>query len=142
MDNSDTRFAERVCFGPDRRMTALCAGLAAIGVAATLLTNDRAGQLLFAVAAIILAAYVVTDLRYSPRLTASAEGLEIRTPTVRGRFAWPDVASVRADSRQRAGLRLVTLEVEVADMLVVFSRRALGADPELVASRVRLADPR
>jgi hypothetical protein len=130
-----------VCrFGPDRRLTALCGGLALVAVVTMVLSNDRAGQILAGLAALILAAYAVTDLLYSPRLIATADGLEVRTPTLRGRFAWSDVASVRADARQRLGLRSLTLEIDVADNLVVFSRRSLGAAPDAVAGVLRAFD--
>jgi hypothetical protein len=36
----------------------------------------------------------------------------------------------------------VTLEVDVADELVVFSRRSLGTDPEDAARAIAAADPR
>ncbi|MCU1656378.1 MAG: hypothetical protein JWO57_1034 [Pseudonocardiales bacterium] len=129
-------------FGPDRRLTAAGGVLAAVSASAAALTTDRAGQILFALAALVLAAYAVTDLLFWPRLTASAEGLAIRTPSLRARLPWPDVDSVRADSRDRYGLRAVTLEIEAGDSLVVFSRRALGADPETVAGLVTAFDPR
>ncbi len=132
------RSAESSCqFGPDRRLTALCAGLAALAIAVVVLGNDRAGQLLAATAALILLAYVVTDLLFWPRLVASPDGLDVRTPTVRAHFDWSDVDSVRADARIRVGLRSVTLEIDASDTLIVFSRRALGADPETVANRLR-----
>jgi hypothetical protein len=132
-----------VCrFGPDRRLTALCGVLTFVGIVSTLLSHDRGGQLLFAVATLIVAAYAVTDLLFWPRLVATADGLQVRTPGLRGSFAWSDVEAVRADTRQRLGLRSTTLEIDVADVLLVFSRRALGADPESVASVIRAFEPR
>lgn len=128
-------------FGPDRRLTAAYACGAFVGVVATALTPDAAGRILFGIAAIIFVGYALTDVVYSPRLVATAHGLRIHTPTLSGDFAWSDVHSVRADSRQRAGLRLVTLEIDVGDSLAVFSRRALGADPETAARQIRLVRP-
>jgi hypothetical protein len=129
-------------FGPDRRLAALYAFLVLVGAAAAWLTPDPAGRLLFAGAAIVLLAYLITDLVYWPRLIVTADGLVIHTPTVRGRYPWDAVRFVRADARRRAGLRLVTLEVDVADELVVFSRRSLGTDPEDAARAIAAADPR
>lgn len=128
-------------FGPDRRLTAAYAGAAFVAVLATALTTDAAGRILFGVAALIFVGYALTDVVYSPRLVATAQGLSIHSPTLTGEFAWSDVHAVRADSRQRAGLRLVTLEIDVADSLAVFSRRALGADPEAAARQIRLVRP-
>jgi hypothetical protein len=128
-------------FGPDRRLTAAYAGTALIAIAAAALTQDAAGRILFGIAAIILSGYAVTDLIYSPRLVVTPDGLQIHTPTLSGHYPWRDVHAVRADARQRAGLRLVTLEIDVADSLAVFSRRALGADPDDTARQIRLLRP-
>jgi hypothetical protein len=129
-------------FGPDRRLTALSGTLALIALTAAALASDSAGRLLLAGAALILLAYTVTDLVYWPRLTVSADGLLIRTPTTRGLIGWAEIEAVRADSRQRAGLRSVTLEIDAGERLVVFSRRALGADPAEVAGLISAFQPR
>jgi hypothetical protein len=130
-------------FGPDRRITALI-GIAALGAAAlSLSTTDSAGRLIWALAAIVLAGYAVGDLVFWPRLTADASGLRIRTPLSRAQLSWTEVDDVRADSRARYGLRSTTLEVDAGETLIVFSRRALGADPETVQDLVRaIAPPR
>ena len=128
-------------FGPDRRLTALSGVLALVAVAAAALTSDAAGRLLLAGAALVLLAYTVTDLIYWPRLTVNADGLLVRTPATRGLIPWSEVEAVRADSRQRAGLRSVTLEIDAGERLVVFSRRALGADPAAVAGLVSAFRP-
>src|SRR6266852_2482670 len=126
-----------VCrFGPDRRLTAVTGVLAFVAAAAAVLSPDGPGRVLFGGAAALLLAYAVTDLLFWPRLTASADGLVIRTPQVRARIDWSDVESVRAEGRNRLGLRSVTLEVDAGDTLAVFSRRALGADPEAVAGLI------
>jgi hypothetical protein len=141
VDNPYQSLGRRV-FGPDRRLAALYAFLAVAGIAAAWLTADPAGRLLFAGAAVVLLAYLITDLVYWPRLIVTTDGLVIHTPTVRGHYPWEAVRFVRADARRRAGLRLVTLEVDVADELVVFSRRSLGTDPEDAARAIAAADPR
>lgn len=129
-------------FGPDRRLSAAYAAGALVAVATAFLTADAAGRLLFAIAAVILAAYAVTDVVFWPRVQAGRAGLVLHTPTLRGSFGWDQVQDVRADSRQRLGLRLVTLEIDVADNLVVLSRRALGTDPERAAALITFAAPR
>jgi hypothetical protein len=128
-------------FGPDRRLTALSGVLALIAIVAAVLASDPAGRLLLAGAALVLLAYTATDLIYWPRLTVSADGLLVRTPATRGLIPWSEVEAVRADSRQRAGLRTVTLEIDTGDRLVVFSRRALGADPADVAGLISAFRP-
>jgi Bacterial PH domain len=134
--------APRLQFGPDRRLTAATGALALIAVAATVLSQDRAGRVLLGGAALVLLAYTVTDLLFWPRLVVSADGLLIRTPLTRTRLAWSDVDNVAADARQRLGLRSVTLEIDAGEQLVVFSRRSLGADPEAVAGMIGALDPR
>lgn len=132
-----------VCrFGPDRRLTAGSGVLAVVAAGLAVAAQDRPGRLLFLLAALVLLVYTVTDLVFWPRLTVSAAGIELRSPTGMRAFAWPEVSAVRADSRQRLGLRSVTLEVDAADELHVFSKRALGTDPEQVAGIVAAMDPR
>lgn len=131
-----------VRFVPDRRYT----GLAAVGTVAAALacvfSSDPPGRLLFALAALLLLVYVVSDLVFSPRLTASREGLVIRSPLLRAELPWSAVENIRADVRTRYGLRSSTLEVDAGETLVVFSRRALGVEPEQAANLVRAFLPR
>jgi Bacterial PH domain len=134
--------APRLRFGPDRRLTGLSGVLAVIAIAAAVLAADPAGQLLLAGAAFVLLAYTVTDLVFWPRLMVSADGLLVRTPAQRGLIPWSEVEAVRADTRQRAGLRSVTLEIDAGERLVVLSRRALGANPTDVAGLVAALHPR
>lgn len=129
-------------FSPDRRLTAgLAAAVAVIGLAAAV-TSDDLGRLMLIGAAVLLACYVVTDLVYAPRITATPAGLVLNAPFARARLDWSDVDSVRADSRQRLGLRATTLEIEAGPLVAVFSRRALGADPEQAAALITALDPR
>lgn len=128
-------------FGPDRRLTAL-AGLGALAaVLASAFGPDKPGTLLFACAAAVLAAYVAGDLLFWPRLCANPQGLAVRSPLVRARLSWPEVEDVRAVTRVRHGLRGVTLEIDAGELLIVLGRRALGADPEYVASALRGLGP-
>ena len=133
--------APAVRFGPDRRLTLAAAAGVVVATAVALLTDDPAGRLLAAVAAVLLLCYVVCDLLFAPRLTASGAGLVIRSPMTRARLAWPDIERVHADTRLRLGLRSTTLEIDAGSTLVVFSRRALGADPEAVADLVNAFRP-
>jgi hypothetical protein len=133
--------AARYQFGPDRRLTAVTGGLSVLAVLIALST-DRAGQVLLAGAALVLLSYTVTDLIFWPRLTVTGEGLSIKAPLTRVALPWADIDAVRADARQRLGLRSVTLEIDAGEQLVVFSHRALGADPETAAGVIRAFDPR
>lgn len=120
-------------FGPDRRLTALCAVLAIVAVAFAVLSGDGAGRVLASIAAALLAGYALTDIAFWPRLVASGSGLTIRTPTVRTALPWAAVDAVRVDERAHLGLMSRTLEIEAGALLVVFSRRTLGDDPRTVA---------
>jgi hypothetical protein len=131
-----------VRFVPDRRYTGVAAAGAVAGTLACLFSPDAPGRLLFALAALLLLGYVVTDVVFSPRLTASREGLVIRSPLLRAKLPWSSVEDVRADVRTRYGLRSSTLEVDAGATLVVFSRRALGVEPEQAANLVRAFLPR
>ncbi|MGH8861948.1 MAG: PH domain-containing protein [Jatrophihabitantaceae bacterium] len=140
-DVTEPRPAARVQFGPDRRLTAAGAGAAAVALVLCLTTGDGPGRVLWALAALVLAGYVVGDLVWWPRLAADATGLRIRTPFTRCDLPWSEVANVRADVRSRYGLRSTSLEVDAEATLVVFSRRSLGEDPESVADAVRMLRP-
>lgn len=132
----------RCRFGPDRRLTAATAALGAVALVVALLTADTAGRLLFFGAALLLALYAALDLAFWPRLSADVDGLLIRSPSARAHLPWADVEAVSADVRQRLGLRSTTLEIDAGEQLIVFSRRALGADPAEVAATVLAFDPR
>jgi hypothetical protein len=132
----------RLRFGPDLRFSAVVFLLAVGALVLAITTSDATGRVLFGLATIVLAGYSVGDVLFWPRLTVDASGLRIRTPLERADLAWADVDAIRADVRRRHGLRSVTLEIDAGRTLVVFSRRALGADPETVAGAVRSLDPR
>ena len=129
-------------FRPDPRLTGVCALAAVIALVLAVTAGDNPGRVLFAIAAVLLAAYVAGDLVFSPRLVADATGLVVRAPLARARLPWPQVDAVRADVRHRYGLRSVTLEIDAGDQLIVLSGRALGAAPDRVAGLVQALDPR
>ena len=132
-----------VCrFGPDRRLIGLSAALAAIAITVVVVSHDPAGRLLAGVAAAVLAGYAVTDVVFWPRLTASGDGLRVRTPAARAHLAWSQIDAIRVDERYRLGLRSRTLEVDAGDLLVVLSGRALGDDPRTVLGLLQAFDPR
>src|SRR4051794_35636950 len=112
-----------------------------VALVLVLVLHDPPGRVLAGVAVAVLAGYVASDLVFSPRLSADREGLQVRSPLLRTQLAWPDVEDVRADSRVRYGLRSTTLEVDAGSVLAVFSRRALGTDPEEAAALVRGCPP-
>jgi hypothetical protein len=128
-------------FGPDRRLTGATGALALIAAAAAALASDPAGRVLLGGAAIVLLVYAVTDLVFWPRLSVDSGGLSIHTPALRARIPWSDIETVRADARERLGLRSVTLEIDAGERLVVFSRRSLGADPAAVADLIAAFAP-
>jgi hypothetical protein len=117
-------------FLPDRRYTALAGGGLVVAVVLALVTAPAPGRLLAAIAALLLAGYVASDLLFSPRVVASADGVVINSPLLRTRLSWAEVEDVRADVRQRLGLRSTTLEIDAGATLAVLSRRAIGSDPE------------
>jgi len=134
--------APRAVFGPDPRLTAVTAVLAAIATGLAAVSSDRSGTVLLALAALVLACYAAADLLWRPRLSVDAAGLHVRGPGASAVLAWSDVDTVRADVRMRHGLRSVALEIDAGDRLLVLSRRVLGTDPEQAAEIVRAFDPR
>jgi hypothetical protein len=128
-------------FRPDRRYTALAAGGALVAVGLAVVAGEPAGRLLAVGAAVVLAAYLATDLLFSPRLLVSAEGIVVNSPLLRTRLAWGEVEDVRADVRQRLGLRSTTLEIDAGATLAVLSRRAIGTEPETAAALIAAFRP-
>jgi Bacterial PH domain len=101
--------------------------------------TDRAGRLLYGIAAAVLAALAATDLIWTPRLAVTRTGLRVRAPSRSGHFPWSDIVGVRIDRRLRFGIRHAALEVDLGDDLLVFSRRSLNADPEDVLEVIERA---
>jgi hypothetical protein len=140
----DDDLAERrpeLRFVPDRRYTALAAAGLVIALGLAVAATESAGRLVALVAAVFLAAYVLSDLLFSPRLVVSTEAVTINSPLLRTRLAWSQIEDVRADVRQRFGLRSTALEIDAGTALAVLSRRAIGADPEQAASLIEAFRP-
>lgn len=136
MDKSDrpgTDRAPSLAYGPDRRLSVAYAVGAAIFLALAIGTGDAPGRLLYALAAVVLAALVVGDLSARPRLVVDRTGLLVRTPLSTARLAWTDIEDVTVDERARHGLAARTLEIDAGARLLVLSGRSLGADPRAVA---------
>lgn len=121
---------------PDRRYTGVAVLGLIVAVGLAVLAGDAPGRLFAAVAAAFLAAYVVGDVLFSPRLVVSAEGVVVNAPLLRVRLAWSEIEDVRVDVRPRLGLRAATLEIDAGTTLAVLSRRAIGTDPEAAAGLI------
>ena len=126
----------RLRFGPDLRLTALSFVLGLGALALALATDDAGGRILWSIAALVLVGYGIGDVAFWPRLVADSSGLQVRSPFARADLPWSAVERVHADVRSRYGLRSTTLEIDAGQMLVVLSRRALGADPAVVQDLV------
>jgi hypothetical protein len=92
------------------------------------LSGDKAGSVLFGLAALAVAAYTVHATFVRPRLAADTAGLSARTLSGTLRLDWPS-ARVRLRTTRRLGRDGVTLEIESEDVLLVFGRLELGEDP-------------
>jgi Bacterial PH domain len=134
--------APRLTFAPDRIVTITTGAAALTAVAIAIGASDAPGRLMAVVGAVVLLGYVLSDLVFSPRLVADADGLTVRSPAVRAVLAWAAVEDVHADARSRFGVRSVSLEIDAGETLVVLTRRALGARPEDVAALVNALRPR
>lgn len=121
-------------FAPDRRLAWACVAGAVGFAAVALLSGDRAGRLVAALAAVALAAVAASDLLLGPRLVISAEAVTVRTLTHRFVLRWRDVDEIRLDERSRYGLTSRAVEIDAGDHLVVLGRHSLGADPREVVA--------
>ncbi|TQN40702.1 PH (Pleckstrin Homology) domain-containing protein [Blastococcus colisei] len=128
----------------DTAATASLGVLLAVGVP---VVADAPGRILAAAGAILLLGLALRDVVLRPRLSASHDGVVVRTLTGAIRLPWADVR-VRVRETRRFGLRGRTLELDTAagphedGSLIVLGRRDLGADPETVARTLWELDPR
>ena len=102
-----------------------------IGVVADVLTGDRGGLVLFALAAVAVGAFATHATLVRPRLAADTEGLVTRTLSGTQRLPWAQTRT-RLRTTRRMGRDGVTLEIEHDDQLYVFGWLDLGEDPREV----------
>jgi hypothetical protein len=136
VDNGSANTANSLSFGPTRWLSLAIAAVAASAAIAAVITDDRAGRLLLAVAATVLALIAASDFVFSPRLVADSAGLTIRTPSQRTRLAWAEIDVIRVDTRTHLGLASAALEIDSGELLVVLSKRSLGRDPGAVYDEI------
>jgi len=98
------------------------------GVVADVLTDDRGGLVLFALAAVAVGAFAAHATIVRPRLAADAEGLVARTLGGTHRLPWAQTRT-RLRTTRRMGRDGVTLEIEHDEQLYVFGWLDLGEDP-------------
>ncbi|TNC27301.1 PH domain-containing protein [Amycolatopsis alkalitolerans] len=122
MDNSSASWAPRPALVAVGLLGAL------VALAGAFLYGQKAGAVLFGVAAVVLAALSAHGLLVRPRLAADVEGLRIRTMRGEHRFSWPE-AHTSLRSTKRLGRESKTLEISAGDELFVFGWLELGADP-------------
>lgn len=117
--------------------------LVAIGWLATagaalwaLLSDDPAGRILVALAALVAASLALYGTIARPRLSADSNGITLRRLTSRRQWTWAEV-NVRVVRTKRLGREVSTLEVDAEDDLIVLGWLDLGTPPEDVADALR-----
>lgn len=121
-------------------------GAVGLGLALATVALDSAGRLLVGIAALLFLGVAAHDALLRPRLVADEHGVVVRRLGGRARLPWPRLRVVVRTTR-RFGLTGRALELDTAagiddpGVLVLLSRRDLGADPEEVAGQLRRLDP-
>lgn len=117
-------------WAPQAGLVAVGWVFAGIALLCVIFVEDRPGQVLLAVAAILLVVLSLHGTVARPRLLADEEGLTVRGLFGRRHFPWPEVR-VRLAHGRRLGRTSATVELTVLpdDELVVLGRLDLGADP-------------
>lgn len=125
-------------------------GLAVVGVglglAAALAVADAPGRILVGAAAFLVLVLGIRDLLGGPRLAAGPDGVDVRTLWTRRHLPWAGLR-IRVRVSRRLGVQGRALELDTAagpdddGVLVLLSRRDLGAEPEAVARTLRELDP-
>jgi hypothetical protein len=117
----------------------LCVG----ALAWTILADDPRGRILTALAAVGLLLFALFGTVARPRLSADADGIEIRRLGGRQRWPWGAVR-ISVSSTRRFGRTVSLLELDAGDdtedgdgVLVVLGWLDLGTEPEQVAAVLR-----
>jgi len=122
---------------PSEALALAAVGLG-LGVAAAGVVTDPAGRILVGAAALLVLALGIRDLLSGPRLSAGPDGVDVRTLWTRRHLPWA-VLRVQVRVTRRLGIQSPALELDTAagpdddGVLVLLSRRDLGAEPETVA---------
>lgn len=117
-----------------------------LGVAAAGVVTDPAGRILVGAAALLVLALGIRDLLSGPRLSAGPDGVDVRTLWTRRHLPWA-VLRVQVRVSRRLGVQSRALELDTAagpdddGVLVLLSRRDLGAEPDAVASALAELSP-
>ena len=116
---------------PALGITKILGGALILGLAAVAGGHDPVQWFLAVASALALTAWGGRDLVAPVRLAADRSGVTVVVGYAgRRRLAWSQIERVRVDRRVRLGLRSNLLEVDVGDMVYLFSTYDLGADPE------------
>lgn len=99
-----------------------------VGVVVDVLSDDRGGLILFALATLAAGAFAAHSTFVQPRLAADAEGLQVRTLGGTHKLPWARTRITLRTTR-RLGRDGVTLEIEHEDELYVLGAMDLGEDP-------------
>jgi Bacterial PH domain len=106
------------------------------------------GTLLFSgLSTLVLALCALYGSRARPRLSATSAGIEVRGLRGTRRYGWAQVADVRLLHTPGLGRKTLTLEITVHtdqaddELLLIFSRLDLGADPRDVLDDLTAARP-
>jgi hypothetical protein len=116
--------------------------LAAGTLAYTVFNSDPAGRVITAVVTAALVLFALFGTIARPRLTADAEGIEVRRLLGRQRLPWGSVR-ISVTASRRFGRQVSLLELDTDDEqapdggLIVLGWLDLGTEPELVAEALR-----
>jgi hypothetical protein len=100
------------------------------------LSDDPAGRVLVALAALVAGVLALYGTLARPRLAADSNGVTLRRLTSRRQWTWAEV-NVRVVRTRRLGRQVSTLEFDAEDDLVVLGWLDLGTPPEDVAEALR-----
>jgi hypothetical protein len=112
----------------------------ASALAAVFFVPDPRGRVIFAVAALFLAALSAHGTLLRPRLAADDQGVHLRTLHGRLDLPWTETRT-RLRTTRRLGRDAETLEIEADDHLFIFGRLELGTDPRDVLDVLRALRP-
>lgn len=95
-------------------------------------SDDTAGRVLVALAAVVALVLSLHGTVARPRLAADSAGLTLRRLTGRRQWSWGQI-NVRVVRTRRLGREVSTLELDAEEDLVVLGWLDLGTPPEDVA---------
>lgn len=132
---------DEVAYGPRRTSVLLAAGVGTLLAVLASSQDDRPGRFLVGFGAAVLLFAAAWAGLGGGFVGASPDGLWVRGFWRRHHYGWAEVTAIRATAHPHLGLTQRSIEIDVADRLIVLPDLLLGADAAVVATALSAFHP-